>query len=65
MEHAWDNLSSASLLAYKPEILEKYKEFLYQLDLQRKEKTTSLLLYSEIRLNQGSQKYLKIKMPLA
>ena len=64
MEHMWDDLSLASLLAYKPEILKKYKELLYQLDLQRKEITKSLLLYSEIELNQGYQKYLKIKMSL-
>ena len=38
MEHGWDNLPLASLLAYKPEILKKYKEFLYQLDLQIKKR---------------------------
>ena len=36
MELVWDNLSLASFLAYKPEILKKYKEFFYQLELRRK-----------------------------
>ena len=34
----------------------------YKLDLQQKEKTISLMLYSEIRLNRGCQKYSQIKI---
>ena len=63
-EDLWDNLSSASLIAAKQELLNAYKDHLLRLDKLKKEKTTSLMLYGGIRLKSGCQNYLTLRLPI-
>ena len=55
----WDDLSLASFIASKQELMKEYRDHLLRVDELKKEKTSSLLLYADIRLSPGCQKLLK------
>ena len=55
-----DDLSLAS----KQELIKEYKDHLLRVDKLKKEKTTSLLLSSGIRLSPGCQNFLKIRLQI-
>ena len=60
----WDSLTSDLLKDKKTYLLNAYSNYLYNEDLFKCSKSTSLMLYSEIYLQSGAQKYINLGLPM-
>ena len=61
----WDNLNSVSLLNKKQYLCKAYADYLYEIDRLNCTKSTTLMIYPDIKLQEGAQKYLNLKLSIS